>query len=328
MALNRMTSQGTLIALVLIASCQLRLGADSWALPTVFNHDSNNGGFRIQVQPRVLARQLEYFSEELGSKAGSPRSEHHAWATVSRRHWYGFRREARFQLVNDVAPVKALISNDGAYVVTIENWHMVGQGPNVVVIYKGDGSLVGKLALTDIFTSRDINTFPESTSSIWWGDGHYIDDAHQELVLRALSNGDVRPSLSPTYGEVRIELATAKLKEPKRDRYWHTRFVPEIVPQLRPDSAEDILPLSLDRPLPPYPPLARVARIQGTVELEVVVDYQGNTVHARARSGPVQLHRHAEGMLRLWRFKQASDRPKMLRTGVITLHYGRIETRT
>ncbi|HLO65617.1 MAG TPA: energy transducer TonB [Holophaga sp.] len=55
-------------------------------------------------------------------------------------------------------------------------------------------------------------------------------------------------------------------------------------------------------PAPPYPPLAKIARIQGTVVVELLVGTDGIPVSARAIEGPVQLRATAEGYAMAWKF--------------------------
>jgi len=63
--------------------------------------------------------------------------------------------------------------------------------------------------------------------------------------------------------------------------------------------------ISYQPPAPPYPPLAKAARIQGTVIVEIVVDPQGTVVSARAMEGPVELRQVAEDYALLWRYEPA-----------------------
>ena len=58
-------------------------------------------------------------------------------------------------------------------------------------------------------------------------------------------------------------------------------------------------------PAPPYPPLAKAARIQGTVIVEILVDPQGAVVSARAVEGPLELRQVAEDYALQWRFEPA-----------------------
>ncbi|HNX95041.1 MAG TPA: TonB family protein [Holophaga sp.] len=56
-------------------------------------------------------------------------------------------------------------------------------------------------------------------------------------------------------------------------------------------------------PAPPYPPLAKIARIQGTVVVEITVGVDGVPVSARALEGPPQLRDAAVAYAMQWRFE-------------------------
>ena len=43
---------------------------------------------------------------------------------------------------------------------------------------------------------------------------------------------------------------------------------------------------TIEKPAPPYPPIAKAAGIQGTVAVQIVIDEQGRVVSAKATSGP------------------------------------------
>jgi protein TonB len=61
---------------------------------------------------------------------------------------------------------------------------------------------------------------------------------------------------------------------------------------------------------PSYPPLARAARVGGSVTVEIMIDESGNVTSARAVSGHPLLKESAVAAARGWRF-----RPTLL-TGV------------
>lgn len=73
------------------------------------------------------------------------------------------------------------------------------------------------------------------------------------------------------------------------------------------------------RPLPPpYPPLARIARVQGTVVLGLTVDEKGSVEHADVKDGPFLLRPAAEALCREWHFDPVvvNDRPARARVRV------------
>ncbi|NTV74772.1 MAG: energy transducer TonB [Holophaga sp.] len=58
-------------------------------------------------------------------------------------------------------------------------------------------------------------------------------------------------------------------------------------------------------PAPPYPALAKIARIQGTVVVEITVGPDGIPIAAHAVEGPAQLRQTAENYAMGWKFEPA-----------------------
>jgi len=54
---------------------------------------------------------------------------------------------------------------------------------------------------------------------------------------------------------------------------------------------------------PDYPPIARTAKVEGTVEVDAVIDEQGNVVQARAVSGPKLLFAAAVQAVVKWKYE-------------------------
>jgi len=57
------------------------------------------------------------------------------------------------------------------------------------------------------------------------------------------------------------------------------------------------------RPQPEYPPLARMARVQGTVRLEAVTATDGSVQNLKALSGPALLLAAAREAVSRWRYQ-------------------------
>lgn len=74
------------------------------------------------------------------------------------------------QLINRVAPARVLVSTNGRYLITIDNWGSVGYGVDVLVVYDVQGNLLKRYALED-FSPFPINTYWRSISSLWWNCG-------------------------------------------------------------------------------------------------------------------------------------------------------------
>lgn len=90
----------------------------------------------------------------------------------------------------------------------------------------------------------------------------------------------------------------------------------------RPVSRGILLGNSLRRVTASYPPAARAARIQDTVEVEVVIDVNGNVASARAVSGNPLLRKAATEAAMQWKFRPTllNGRPTQI-TGVLSFNF-------
>jgi len=189
--------------------------ADSWMPPTRATYLSASKDVRFTVTPRELRDQLGYFSDKVDGKepagqrpGGEPRARGKLerqtgpiWTTI----WEG-------PLANDVSPVSALIADDGAYVVTFDNWHSTGWGENVVVIYRADGSIVRSMKLADVVPEEYIRALPRSVSSLWWSGEHELRTDQKQLVLKVVIPNRSGSIGSPRgYLDVPIDLASGRV---------------------------------------------------------------------------------------------------------------------
>lgn len=213
--------------------------ADQWLPPQPQTYQSRDKTFRLQVRPRELTSALAYFSDKVKKRepAGGAKGQQQSRATATIEHvgadgvwtavWSG-------PLTNEVAPVAALIADGGRYVVTFDNWHSMGYGPNVVAIHDGHGRLIRALALNDIVSEDYIFALGHSVSSIHWrGDPHLGPDdtvmipivvpgdrqgtdveAYVDAVMR-LSDGAVLSGASPAWKNA--QAAVAKEAQSRRD---------------------------------------------------------------------------------------------------------------
>jgi eukaryotic-like serine/threonine-protein kinase len=67
-------------------------------------------------------------------------------------------------------------------------------------------------------------------------------------------------------------------------------------------SGGEMMQSAVKRVEPAYPPLAKVARISGSVVVQITVDEQGNVTHAQAMSGPPLLRNAAVSAAYGWKF--------------------------
>lgn len=193
--------------------------ADSWALPTIDIYTSPGGRARMVVTPRDLESQLAYFDDKVGGQtpAGQDRIGRTGatarMETLSGKRWEVVWEQA---IANDVAPVTAIVRDDGRYAVTFDDWHAVGTGPHAVVIYGPAGERVRALALSDILPSDYIKALPHSVSSIRWrGDPRFSGDGRQVLVPIAIPAED--SASNPSEVEFAIDLADGTSSPTDRD---------------------------------------------------------------------------------------------------------------
>lgn len=177
----------------LIALCALLFGlsafpaiADSWLPAKVETYTSANGNWRLTVYPRELTSPLAYFQDKVDDKqnAGGVPGDGQRSAIGHMEH----RRNGRWQtvwrmpLANEVSPVDALVSNEGA-VATLDNWHSTGWGDDAVVIYSDEGEQLGKFGLGAFLPKGYIDSLPHSVSSIHWRGEPRIDEKNRQLVI-------------------------------------------------------------------------------------------------------------------------------------------------
>jgi hypothetical protein len=202
----------TLLSVTLLLAGGAEAFADSWLLPGKQRYCSANAKYCVDVDPKPVESQLRYFEDQVknadnpGAGPGMPRT---AAATVFVQNGDGYDRLRSFPLLNAVAPVKALVSSDGRYLVTFDNWHSVGFGDNVVVLYRLDGTVIRKYSLAQLLSRKKVEDLPRSVSSIWWGGEHRLDEERGELVLQVLASGSPFKQ-DAKYSELRIRLATGR----------------------------------------------------------------------------------------------------------------------
>lgn len=317
-------SNSTLVLLLLVLVGGTSVLADSWGLPSKRQYYSSDRKYRLNVIPKKLESVYKYFQDKVKDKpdAGAVKGlrDNRAKGIFYVRESSGYKKKLEFPLVNEVAPVSALVSDDGNYIVTFDNWHAVGYGDDVVVIYKSDGKLIKKFGLEDLFTKADIQTFSHSVSSIWWGIDHYIDNKKGILYLKAARDDEVH--------ELGIELATGRPLEPKRDLFLERQehFKVSIEPADAPAnptsqeprclaadvtfdvtnalriSSEQLRSKLTTEILPPYPAIAKAASAEGKVIVEVLVLETGEVICVRVLSGHPLLVSATIQAVRQWKF--------------------------
>ena len=79
---------------------------------------------------------------------------------------------------------------------------------------------------------------------------------------------------------------------------------------------------AVSKPAPEYPAIAKAARAQGTVSVQIIVDEEGRVLSANAVSGHPLLRQSAIAAVRQWRFSSTllSGQPVKV-TGVVVVNY-------
>ena len=191
--------------------------ADSWMPATQTSYLSPDKAMRLTVVPRDLENQRAYFTDKVDGKepAGQRRGgEPRALGILERRSGQTWIKVWEVPLANEVAPVHALVANGGGHIVTFDNWHSVGFGDNVVVIYRSDGSMVRAMKLTDILPEDYVRALPTSVSSLWWGGEHELSRDGRQVVLKVVvpsSRGSIGAPRG--YVDVRIDLTTGAVEK-------------------------------------------------------------------------------------------------------------------
>lgn len=200
-------------AFLFILFASIGAKADSWAVPSEKTVCSANNKYCLRITPKKLPGQIEEGSS-------IKEDENYCKGTFFARGSKG-KANARWsiKLANEIAPVSALITDDGNYLVTFDNWASMGYGDNAVVIYNAnDGSMIKKLALTDFLTESDYAKLSRSVSSIWWAGGkHKIEDG--KLVLNVAGPGNDGHSENGERFFIDIDLATGAMLSEKKDHY-------------------------------------------------------------------------------------------------------------
>lgn len=135
------------------------LQADDWPAARVNQVFSDNGNYFVRIVPG------NNYSETIGFK-GAPKGEPARAAFYARQADRSYKLVAEVPLHNPVAPVDALVNNEG-YLLTLDNWHNVGYG-KIVAIYRPNGDSVVAYELGELYKPEQIDRISVSKSSRWW----------------------------------------------------------------------------------------------------------------------------------------------------------------
>lgn len=195
--------------------------ADSWMLPETTTYLSPGKGCRLTVVPRDLESQLAYFEGKTNNTrnagqhiGGTP----NATATLERRLPNGqWQRVWSRSLVNDVAPVDALVSDRMDYIVTFDNWHSVGYGDDAIAIYDVANGGVRTFSVEKLLGSDYFAALPHSVSSVAWRGDRRIEGG--KLIIDIVVPNESRSTAAERHVALAIDLASGKISE-RSPRAW------------------------------------------------------------------------------------------------------------
>jgi len=198
-----------------LLSAPIPTHADSWLPPKTKGYFSSDNVYLFKVVPRELNSSLDYFKDNMkgrGNPGQRPGGQPYCKGILAKRDTGDLYQPVwTHALRNNVAPTHAIVSTSGDYVVTFDNWHAMGFGTNVVIIYGPEGKFVREFGLADLMPEEEIDTLPHTVSSIWWGRDHYFEGSGKYLVLRIVANGEMPNEEDVVFRTVSIELATGKI---------------------------------------------------------------------------------------------------------------------
>jgi hypothetical protein len=171
-----------LLRLVLVFIAVVEARADDWSGPRTKEVFSESGDYFVRVIPGEGVGDTFGF---YGAKKGK-----YATAQFYCRDKDSYKLTAETVLLNPVAPVEFLVSNDSR-LATLDNWYNLGYG-KVVVLYDSNGHVVQSYELSDLFLPEEIKNFTLSVSSIHWRQGPtYIRPDHKTLLVTVRSGADL-----------------------------------------------------------------------------------------------------------------------------------------
>lgn len=176
-----------ILIIELFIGISFQVFSDIWEMPTVERYYSENGKFMLKVLPTVYP---DKYWDWQRAKPNKKKKYTTKDTTIVLCHAILFHIENtdtieiwNKRLINKIAPVTAIVSNDGKSIVTFDNWGSMGYGLDVMVTYDENGGLVKRYQLED-FSPFPINEYMMSISSIWWNCGaKYINYQTVEICF-------------------------------------------------------------------------------------------------------------------------------------------------
>ncbi len=183
------TSARMLVAVGLLSLAASATFADRWATPGSRIFASSKGEYGFKVMPPAAN----------APRAHEPRG---GGTLFSLDEWGNEKPIWNVRLVN--IPVRALVSDDGKYVVTLDTWGGAGFDHSLVV-YGAKGKVVADFKLEELLTPAEIkkHTAPTQTSRRWTHQARFEFDPLKEQLTLDFKWGKV----------IRVSLETGKIEK-------------------------------------------------------------------------------------------------------------------
>ena len=179
---------------------------DSWLPPKVETYYSRNREYKLIVTPKLTPSKYYRYSSKNNKHPKSKRILRKkekfmqmiipCTAELYKRSETGSILIWKKPLLNDVCPVYAIVASDGSSVVTFDNWHSMGYGENVFVVYDENGEAKKSYELEEI-SPFPLNDYKITRSSIHWLSGAgFFDNERIEIVFASKNASAAARSLS------------------------------------------------------------------------------------------------------------------------------------
>ena len=173
--------------LLLIGAPSVR--PDSCVTPSTLGFASDNGDIALRIQYG--------WPERLGPPPRQMDMPPKCIATIAR--WNEADRSYRFVrsvvLRNEIGPSTAVISNDGRYLVTFDDFCESGLSENDVVIYDLEKEITIACSTEDFLPKEYRDSLHRSVSHMDWRDGHpWLNDEDRKVWISPSWNNRTGPS--------------------------------------------------------------------------------------------------------------------------------------
>jgi len=170
------------ILLFLVACLSLKSTTDQWPEATTAYYTSDNGEFVLKVIPGDPHTYWGRLRSPIEPKSAYTPEERDTTETPCKGSLFRITNTDSTLvwttiLVNVIAPVSAIVSNDGKWVITFDNWHGIGYGQDMMSIYNEVGNCQKMYALDEI-SPFPVLDYLMSVSSIYWSCGKELVDDH------------------------------------------------------------------------------------------------------------------------------------------------------